>query len=85
VLSGTSVANRQVPPVINDDELAQITLTENLQQLSLNSDSETRFFGRSSGAMLLQTALKLKLDAEPQNARRHSEFWASRPVRIPIY
>ncbi|KAJ7836530.1 fungal-specific transcription factor domain-containing protein [Mycena leptocephala] len=84
VLSGTSVANRQVPPVINDDELAQITLTENLQQLSLNSDSETRFFGRSSGAMLLQTALKLKLDAEPQNARRHSEFWASRPSPEPI-
>ncbi|KAJ7833497.1 fungal-specific transcription factor domain-containing protein [Mycena leptocephala] len=84
VLSGTSVANRQVPPVINDDELAQITLTENLQQLSLNSDSETRFFGRSSGVMLLQTALKLKLDAEPQNARRHSEFWASRPSPEPI-
>ncbi|KAJ7898465.1 fungal-specific transcription factor domain-containing protein [Mycena leptocephala] len=84
VLSGTSVANRQVPPVINDDELAQITLTENLQQLSLNSDSETRFFGRSSGAMLLQTALNLKLDAEPQNARRHSEFWASRPSPEPI-
>jgi hypothetical protein len=34
--------------------------------------------------MLLKTALNIKLDAEPQNAQRHTEFWASRPVRVIV-
>ncbi|KAJ7504374.1 hypothetical protein B0H11DRAFT_514368 [Mycena galericulata] len=55
-------------PVVDEDERALFNLTEHLQRLSLNSDRDCRFFGRSSGAMLLQTALNLKLDSEPQNA-----------------
>ncbi|KAJ6581532.1 fungal-specific transcription factor domain-containing protein [Mycena capillaripes] len=84
VLSGSSAPSWQVPPLADEDERAQLSLTENLQQLSLNSDRDIRFFGRSSGAMLLQTALNVKLDAEPQNARRHTEFWASRPSPEPV-
>lgn len=77
-LSDTSALTRRDPPV-DEDERAQLSLIENLQGLSLTSDHDSRFFGRSSGAMLLQTALNVKLDSEPQNARRHAEFWASRP------
>ncbi|KAF8216525.1 fungal-specific transcription factor domain-containing protein [Mycena galopus ATCC 62051] len=82
-LSRTSVASWQALPVADDDERAQLSLIENLQQLSLNSDIDPRFFGRSSGAMLIQTAMNLKLDAEPQNDQRHTEFWDSRPSPEP--
>lgn len=80
------ISNSKWPPplVADDDERAQLSLTENLQQLSLNSDRDSRFFGRSSGAMLLQTALNVKHDSEPQNAQRHTEFWASRPVSLTV-
>ncbi|KAJ6591569.1 fungal-specific transcription factor domain-containing protein, partial [Mycena vulgaris] len=88
-LSGSSVAKWPNSPAADEDERAQLNLSENLQRLSLSTDHESRFFGRSSGAMLLQTALNLKLDAEPHNARRHTEFWASRlspePVPPPQY
>ncbi|KAJ7890502.1 fungal-specific transcription factor domain-containing protein [Mycena olivaceomarginata] len=83
-LSGSSVATWQALPAADEDELAKLNLIENLQQLSLTSDGDPRFFGRSSGAMLLKTALNIKLDAEPQNAQRHTEFWASRPSPEPV-
>ncbi|KAJ7155420.1 fungal-specific transcription factor domain-containing protein [Mycena crocata] len=83
-LPGVSVGSWPIPPVVDEeDERAQLDLTESLQHLSLNSDRGSRFFGRSSGAMLLQTALNVKMDAEPQNARRHTEFWTSRPSPEP--
>ncbi|KAJ7115968.1 fungal-specific transcription factor domain-containing protein [Mycena epipterygia] len=81
-LAGSSITRLQNQPIVDDDERAQLSLLENLQRLSLNSD--TRFFGRSSGAMLLQTALNVKLDAEPQDASRHTEFWANKPSPEPI-
>ncbi|KAJ7442286.1 fungal-specific transcription factor domain-containing protein [Mycena latifolia] len=84
-LSDPSVAGwQQTPPVADEDERAQLSLIENLQSLSLTSDRDPHFFGRSSGAMLLQTALNIKLESEPQNARRHTEFWASRPSPEPV-
>ncbi|KAJ7889902.1 hypothetical protein B0H14DRAFT_2285223, partial [Mycena olivaceomarginata] len=67
-----------------EDELAKLNLIENLQQLSLTSDGDPHFFSHSSGAILLKTALNIKLDAEPQNAQRHTEFWASRPVSVIV-
>ncbi|KAJ6515140.1 fungal-specific transcription factor domain-containing protein [Mycena vitilis] len=84
LLSEPSLPSSQVPPINDDDERVQFGLSEHLGRLSLNSDHDDRFFGRSSGAMLLQTALNVKLDAEPQNARRHTEFWASRPSPAPV-
>ncbi|KAJ7751165.1 glycoside hydrolase superfamily [Mycena olivaceomarginata] len=81
---GRSATRQQALPAADEDELAKLNLIENLQQLSLTSDGNPRFFGRSSGAMLLKTALNIKLDAEPQNAQRHTEFWASRPVRVIV-
>ncbi|KAJ7623210.1 fungal-specific transcription factor domain-containing protein [Roridomyces roridus] len=74
----------QPPPPPDDDERAQLSLSENLQQLSLNSDRDSRWFGRSSGAMLLQTALNVGMESEPQNSRRHTDFWASRPSPEPV-
>ncbi|KAJ7224319.1 fungal-specific transcription factor domain-containing protein [Mycena pura] len=81
--SESSTTRSHVLPPPDEDERAHLSLIENLQRLSLSPDRENRFFGRSSGAMLLQTALNVKLDAEPQNARRHTEFWASRRSREP--
>ncbi|KAK6992172.1 fungal-specific transcription factor domain-containing protein [Favolaschia claudopus] len=80
-LSGSAIPSLSSP--VEDDERAQFSLIENLQQLSLNTDSDPRFFGRSSGAMLLQTALNIKNEAEPPNTQRHEEFWASRPSPDP--
>ncbi|KAJ7180692.1 fungal-specific transcription factor domain-containing protein [Mycena filopes] len=75
----------QIPSVNDQDDIALFPLTENLQRLSLNPDRDSRFFGRSSGTMLLQAALDLRVDIEPQNnARRHTEFWASRPAPEPV-
>ncbi|KAF7294504.1 Fungal-trans domain-containing protein [Mycena kentingensis (nom. inval.)] len=73
------------PQGADEDERAHLSLCENLQRLSFSPTQDTRFFGRSSGAMLLQTALNVKKDAQPENSRRHTEFWASRPSpgRIP--
>ncbi|KAF7370582.1 Fungal-trans domain-containing protein [Mycena sanguinolenta] len=84
-LSRSPLPNWQAAPAADDDERQQLSLIESIQQLSLNSDNTPRFFGRSSGAMLLQTAINVKLDAEPQNenAQRHSAFWNSRPTQSP--
>ncbi|KAF7309763.1 Fungal-trans domain-containing protein [Mycena indigotica] len=77
------------PPPAEDDDRIHLSLTENLQRLSLSPHPDNVFFGRSSGAMLLQTAINVKQDVEPQNARLHKEFWASRPSpelpRQPTY
>ncbi|KAJ7765439.1 fungal-specific transcription factor domain-containing protein [Mycena maculata] len=83
-LAETSPPRWRPPPVDDQDERDQLSLHENLQRLSVSSDRDSRFFGRSSGAMLLQTALNIKLDAEPRSARRHTEFWASRPSPEPV-
>ncbi|KAJ7066641.1 fungal-specific transcription factor domain-containing protein [Mycena amicta] len=79
LLSDPSAAGWKLPRALEEDDRAHLSLTENLQRLSLSPDADTIFFGRSSGAMLLRTALNVKQDAEPQNSRRHTEFWASRP------
>ncbi|KAJ6620015.1 fungal-specific transcription factor domain-containing protein [Mycena sp. CBHHK59/15] len=83
-LAGSSPTKWDTPGPPDDDERIQLSLTENLQELSLGSDRDTRFFGRSSGAMLIQTALNVKADVEPQNDRRHTEFWSPRPSPEPV-
>ncbi|CAK5283073.1 unnamed protein product [Mycena citricolor] len=65
----------------DDDDAFQLNLTENLQRLSLNTERDDLFYGRSSGTMLLQTALDYKQHLEPPTDRRPIQFWAARPVR----
>ncbi|KAJ7587342.1 fungal-specific transcription factor domain-containing protein [Mycena floridula] len=67
------------PPMDNED-IAALTLADTLQRMSL--DHEYRFFGKSSGAMLVQTALDIKKeyggDWSNSSARR-ADFWLPRP------
>lgn len=79
----------------SDDEYATISVTDELRRLSVERGN-TRFFGKSSGVVLIQTAMDMKKEftatsqAEPGseppvglgllNARR-PEFWHFEPVR----
>jgi hypothetical protein len=56
---GTSSNGTDDKLLEDDDDDAHIILADNLKQLSLEP-KEYRFFGKSSGAMLIQTAIELK-------------------------
>jgi hypothetical protein len=80
-----------------DDGLQDDTsvLTDNLKQLSL-SPSEYRFFGKSSGAVLIQAAMDLKqeyaksaepvpkVSQKPGFSASRTEFWAPHEVCWPL-
>lgn len=80
------------PPVpsdeLVDDDFGHVILTDNLKRLSMDP-TEYRFFGKSSGAMLIQTAMELKNEYEGTDhdlrravlGAKRPEFWAIRPVR----
>lgn len=81
----------RMDPAEDDDE-TNLRLAENLRRMTLDP-SEYRFFGKSSGAMLIRTALELKgkytgddtLDLTkelPPIINRRKEFWTLRSVRI---
>ena len=74
----------------NDDDPSLI-LADNLRQMALTPD-DLRFFGKSSGAMLVQTARELRdkytgdegrFDgpAKPAAKAKRTEFWDIKPVR----
>jgi len=73
----------------HSDDDAHLMIAENLKQLSLEP-KEYRFFGKSSGAMLIQTAIDLKNeyagkvpDTKPGLlGLKRKEFWTSHPVRL---
>jgi len=72
----------------HSDDDAHLLIAENLKQLSLEP-KEYRFFGKSSGAMLIQTAIELKNEYAgkvPDTKRllglKRKEFWTSHPVRV---
>lgn len=82
----------------SDDEYATISVTDELRQLSVERGN-TRFFGKSSGVVLIQTAMDMKKeftatnrgDDNPDspvpgllNARR-PEFWHFEPWIIPKF
>ena len=63
------------------------SLQDTLNELSLKH----RFFGKSSGANLMLTALDLKSEYNGTNEREHAalanrrpEFWTKNSVRVPI-
>ncbi|KAF7424023.1 hypothetical protein PC9H_009323 [Pleurotus ostreatus] len=77
----------------DDDDLGHVVLEEDLGGLEITDQIRNRFFGKSSGAMLLQAAMDLKDEytGQPKRAfphpnilsRRRDEFW-SRPDWEPF-
>jgi hypothetical protein len=74
----------------DDEYLNPIAKVQSLQETFNDLNVSYRFFGKSSGAGLVQTALDLKSDysgAEQDHIRmrmanRRPEFWAQHPVRL---
>lgn len=92
------VANDSTPSagMIDEEDETALILADNLKRLELEP-REYRFFGKSSGAMLVHTALELKgeyigdtehVNFEEMAKKRallknlRSEFWTARPVSI---
>lgn len=83
-------------PVVgpDDDDIAHLKLVDQMQTLHIDP-SEKRFFGKSSGAMLVQAAIDLKQEYSGANENVFGgllgairpEFWTVRPVRYqqPVY
>lgn len=75
----------------HDDDDAGLLLVDNFKRMNI-APTEYRFFGKSSGAMLISKAIELKKEytGEEQTFTRFSqlkgqrkdEFWTLRPVRI---
>lgn len=73
--------------LFSDDDSAHLILADNLKRLSIDP-ADYRFFGKSSGAMLIQTAIELKNEytGSDHDLRRgvlgskRPEFWTIRPV-----
>ena len=83
-----SDTTRSDPP--NDDD-PSLLLADNLKQLAI-TPNDLRFFGKSSGRMLVQTAMELRNDyaggegkfegqVEPAVKAKRTEFWDVKPVR----
>lgn len=77
----------QPPP----DDDAQIILSDHFKQLSVEQPKDYRFFGKSSGVMLIQTALELKNEytgkrtwsMKPEDlSLKRDRFWTKPPVRF---
>lgn len=75
---------------LHEEDDAHLVIADNLKQLALEP-KEYRFFGKSSGAMLIQTAIELKNEytgrPSPKPAfgllgLKRNEFWTSHPVRL---
>ncbi|KAF8625237.1 hypothetical protein AX17_006903 [Amanita inopinata Kibby_2008] len=70
-----------------DEDYAHLILADNLKRLSIDP-AECRFFGKSSGAMLIQTAIELKNEytgqddqhlKNPMLGGKRPEYWTVRP------
>lgn len=82
----TSALRNVNDPLNGDEDNAHLLLADNLKQLSIDP-VDYRFFGKSSGAMLIQTAIELKNEytgADQESAllpgAKRDEFWAPHPV-----
>ena len=83
-------ADHELDP--SDDELlpAQTTKVQSLQETLDDLSISHRFFGKSSGASLVQTALDLKSEYNGTDqdhftlANRRPEFWTPHSVCTPV-
>ncbi|KAL0953207.1 hypothetical protein HGRIS_004462 [Hohenbuehelia grisea] len=74
----------------DEDDLGHLALSDNIRKLAIDEHAEQRFFGKSSGAMLIQTAVDLKHQftghGMPSEVRpgmmfasRRDEYWRHNP------
>ncbi|KAG5732476.1 Transcriptional activator protein acu-15 [Termitomyces sp. T112] len=85
----TSVIRKVSQPVDFqvDDDLQHIILADNLGRLQIGDVEKNRFFGKSSGAMLVHAAMELKNEAtggqddlrRPILASKRDRFWIMAP------
>lgn len=78
----------EFPPNFGDEDNAHLILADNLKSLSIDA-VDYRFFGKSSGAMLIQTAIELKNEytgsdhdfrkAQSVLGTKREEFWVQHP------
>ncbi|KAK0480213.1 fungal-specific transcription factor domain-containing protein [Armillaria novae-zelandiae] len=77
-------AYNEVDDKLLEDDFDHLTLADNLQQKIEAESGGYRFFGKSSGAQLIKTAMDLKhghtgyTQRDPLGSKR-SEFWTTRP------
>jgi hypothetical protein len=73
---------------LDEDDIKHLKLADHMMSLHIDP-TENRFFGKSSGVMLIQTAIDLKHEyiGQPDRSKegilgaRRPEFWTIRPVR----
>lgn len=58
----------------DDEDIVTLHLSENLKSLSLRPHMNKRFFGKSSGVMLIQKAIDLKKEVTGSEESRDSFF-----------
>ena len=83
------VSNPDDPRDDQDDDVVNAVLLDNLKRLEIGKP-DSRFFGKSSGAMLVQTAMELKSEytgsdyVKPAPSmtleNKRPEFWSRNPV-----
>ncbi|KIK82329.1 hypothetical protein PAXRUDRAFT_153943 [Paxillus rubicundulus Ve08.2h10] len=61
----------------DDEDIVTVSLSENLKNMNLNP-SHTRFFGKSSGIMLIQKAIDLKKEYTGGEESRSDSFFKTR-------
>ena len=86
---GTQQTAKKVQQVDEEEDNAHLILADNLKMLSIDP-VDYRFFGKSSGAMLIQTAIELKNEyagrdrtlkaASQVLSSRREELWHPHPV-----
>jgi hypothetical protein len=75
----------------SDDDDPSLILADKLKRMAITSSSNDQVFGKSSGAMLLQTAFELKNEyagdegrfdgpGKPAVNAKRTEFWDTKPV-----
>jgi hypothetical protein len=68
----------------SDDEYATISVTDELKRLSVERGN-TRFFGKSSGVVLIQTAMDMKKEfTATSNAATNAESSTEPPVGLGL-
>lgn len=92
MLATSAIRNSMTDSANADDDNAHLILADNLKQLSIDP-VDYRFFGKSSGAMLIQTAIELKNEytgsdhthlkkATDVLGSKREEFWSPNPVCV---
>ncbi|KAG6899671.1 hypothetical protein C0993_008131 [Termitomyces sp. T159_Od127] len=89
----TSVIRKVAQPVDFqvDDDFTHVILSDELKRLQISETEKNRFFGKSSGAMLVHAAMELKNEAtggqddirRPILGSKRDRFWMLAPVSCP--